>query len=89
MLEVLHCMTCVRDTIMLCSVILFDMLICHCMMKDIIVSCVGLSCLIDHDDLLWPRGSGFEAARRNMLGPGCFGGECVSLVNRVLAYQVT
>ena len=89
---IVHCMTCIGDAVMLCSDMLDDMLVCYCMMICIYVSRAGLLCLIGRDGLLWPIGSGLRVVRRKLFGRGHLvvnKGRCVSLVNRVLAYQVT
>ena len=81
-------MTCVGDAVMLCSIMLYDMWICYCMMLCICVTCAGLLRLFGHDGIFWPRGSGLRAARRNVFCRGRLAlddEKCVSLVSRVLA----
>ena len=79
---------CVGDSVMLYSVMMYDIFLCYCML---IYNCVPLAellCLIGRGRLLWPRGSGLSTAWRSMFGHGHFGLEderCVSLVDRVLA----
>jgi hypothetical protein len=87
-----HCMICVGDAVMLCSVMLDDMLVCYCMMICIYVSRAGLLCLIGRDGRLWPIGAGLRVVWLNMFNRGHRVVNEVrwfSVVNRVLAYQVT
>ncbi len=87
MLEVVYDVICVGDSVMLYSVMMYDILLCYCML---ICNCVPLAellCLIGRDRLLWPRGSCLRMAWL-MFGHGRFGLEderCVSLVDQVLA----
>ena len=81
-------MTCVGDAVMLCSIILYDMWRCYCMLVCIHASCAGLLRLIGLVGILRPRGSGLSEARLNVFNRGRFAlndVRCVSLVNRVLA----
>ena len=83
---------CVGDAVMMHSVMWYDMLVCYCMMICIYVSRVGLLCLIDRDGRLWPIGAGLRVVRLNMFSRGHWvvnEVRWVSMVNRVLAYQVT
>ncbi len=89
---IVHCMTCIGDAVMLCSDMLNDMLVCYCMMICICVSRVGLLCLIDRDGRLGPIGAGLRVVRLNVFSRGHWvvnEVRWVSMVNRVLAYQVT
>ena len=81
-------MTCVCDAVMLYGIMLYDMLICYCMLICIYAHRAGLLCLICRDGVFWPRGSGLRKARRNMFRRGRFtlnDARDVSMVNRVLA----
>ena len=85
-------MTCVGDAVVLCSAMLCDMWICYYMRLCIYVISAGLLRLFGHDSIFWPRGSGLRTARRNVFCRGRLAlndEKCVSLVNRVLAYQGT
>jgi hypothetical protein len=83
---------CVDDAVMFCSVMLNDMFVCYCILICTYVSRAGLLYLIGRDGRLWPTGAGLWGVRRNMFSRGRLvvnEERCVSVVNRVLAYQVT
>ena len=91
-MEIVYYMTCVGDAVMLCGIILYGVMICCFMLICICASHAGLLCLIGRDGAFWPGGSGLRTAWRNVFCRGRLAsndGRFVSLVNRVLAYQVT
>ena len=91
-MEIVYDMMCVGDTVMLCNAMLDDVSICDCVVLCNYVLRVGLLCIIGCERLLWPRWSNLRTVWRNMFGPGRYGlneQRYVSLVDRVLAYQVT
>ena len=62
------------------------------MLLCIYVISAGLLRLFGRVGVFWPRGSGLRTARRNVFCRGYLAlndGKCVSLVNRVFAYQCT
>ncbi len=92
MLEDVYFMMCVGDAVMMHSVMLYDMLVCYCMMICIYVSHAGLLCLICRDGRLWPIEAGLRVVWLNMFRRGHRVVNEVrwfSVVNCVLAYQVT
>ena len=73
-------MACVGDAVML-----YDLVICCCMLICNYASRVVLLFVTACDELLLSGGSGLRAVRRNMFGRGRFSLEeekCVSLVNQ-------